>query len=143
MTLDRATFQDWLDRYVAAWRSYDPQAIGELFSEEADYRYHPKDDPVHGRDAIVASWLDEPDDPGTYDGHYEPLAIDGEEHVASGWSRYFDEKGEVADEYWNIYLCRFDDDGRCRDFTEWWIRSREFARRAAETAAAGDGAHAE
>jgi len=31
----------WLDDYVAAWRSYDPEAIGALFSEDAEYRYHP------------------------------------------------------------------------------------------------------
>ena len=23
--------QAWLDRYIAAWRSYDPEAIGDLF----------------------------------------------------------------------------------------------------------------
>jgi hypothetical protein len=137
MTLDRPGFQAWLDRYVEAWKSYDPQAIGDLFSEDARYRYHPEDEPVIGRDAIVASWLDGRDDPGTYDGHYEPLAIDGEDHVASGWSRYFTD-GELSDEYWNIYLCRFDDEGRCRDFTEWWIRDREFARRA-RTAASTEG----
>lgn len=26
--------QDWLDRYVVAWRTYDPAAIGELFAEQ-------------------------------------------------------------------------------------------------------------
>ena len=139
MTLDAAAFQAWLDRYVEAWKSYDPAEIADLFSQDAEYRYHPADDPVRGREAIVASWLDEPDEKGTYDAHYEPLAIDGENHVASGWSRYFGPNGELADEYWNVYLCRFDDEGRCREFTEWWIRSREFARRDRE-AAAGAGA---
>ncbi len=130
MTLDRAAFQEWLDRYVEAWKSYDPQAIGDLFSEDAEYRYHPQDDPEKGRATIVAAWLDEPDEPGRYDGKYEPLAIDGENHVATGWSRYFDENGELEDDYCNIYLCRFDAEGRCREFTEWWIQSRRFRKRA-------------
>ena len=52
-----------------------------------------------------------------------------------GWSRYFDPPGELSDEYWNIYLCRFDEVGRCREFTEWWIRSRQFAK-AAESSTA-------
>jgi hypothetical protein len=30
MALTHAQFQDWLDRYVAAWKSYDPQQIGEF-----------------------------------------------------------------------------------------------------------------
>ncbi len=109
--MDRRGFQDWLDRYVAAWKSYDRDAIAELWSEDAEYRHHPEDEP------------------GRYDGRYEVLAIDGQEHVAMGWSREFDERGELQDEYWNIYRCQFDRDGRCTLFTEWWIRDREFARR--------------
>lgn len=127
--MDHAGFQEWLDRYVAAWKSYDAAEIGELFSEDAEYRYHPEDEPERGRDAIVASWLDDPDEPARFDASYEVLAIDGEEHVAMGWSRYYDERGDLEDEYWNIYRCQFDADGRCRLFTEWWIRDREFARR--------------
>jgi hypothetical protein len=127
MTLDHAGFQAWLDRYVAAWKSYDPQAIGDLFSEDATYRYHPEDEPLRGRDAIVASWLEDTDDPGAYDARYESLAIDGENHVASGWTRYFTKAGDLRDEYWNIYLVHFDHDGRATSFTEWWIQDREFA----------------
>jgi hypothetical protein len=33
--MTRDEVQDWLDRYVDAWRSYDADAIGELFSEDA------------------------------------------------------------------------------------------------------------
>jgi hypothetical protein len=137
MTLDRAGFGDWLDRYVAAWKSYDPQAIGDLFSKDAEYRYHPQDEPIRGRDEIVASWLEGRDDPGTYDAKYEPLAVDGDTCVATGWSRYFKADGTLRDEYSNIYLCRFDDDGRCREFTEWWIQNRAFAGAAAQASAQG------
>ena len=136
MTLDRPAFQAWLDRYVAAWRSYDPAQIGALFSDDARYRYHPKDEPVVGRDAIVADWLDGADPKDTYDAHYEPLAIDGAAHVARGWSRYFTPTGELRDEYWNIYLVEFDDAGQATSFTEWWIQDRAFARRAREAAIA-------
>ena len=136
MTLDRAAFQAWLDRYVDAWRSYDAAAIGALFAPDAEYRYHPKDDPVRGRDAIVADWLEDRDDAGTYEAAYEVLAIDGEQHVAVGWTRYFTGDGTLDNEYSNIYLCRFDAEGRCSSFTEWWIQDREFARRDRQRAAA-------
>ncbi len=125
--MDRSAFQDWLDRYVAAWKSYDAGQIGDLFSENAEYRYHPQDEPVVGRDAIVASWLEDRDETGTYDAHYEPLAIDGDVHVATGTSSYFDADGEVRDEYANVYVCRFDSEGRCSSFTEYWIRARRFS----------------
>ena len=128
-TLTHEAFQMWLDRYVAAWKSYDPDAIGDLFSEDASYRYHPEDEPVEGRAAITADWLQDPDEPGTYDGHYEPLAIDASNgnHVASGWTRYLTSSGDLRDEYWNIYLVTFDESGHATAFTEWWIQDREFA----------------
>jgi hypothetical protein len=35
----------------------DAAAIADLFSADVAYRYHPSDEPVTGRDAVVASWL--------------------------------------------------------------------------------------
>ena len=127
--MNREQFQHWLDAYVEAWKTYDAQQIGALFSAEADYRYHPQDEPVHGRDEIVKSWLDGRDDPGTYDAEYHPLAIDGDVHVANGWSRYFDAQGDPRDEYLNVYVCQFNDAGECTDFTEYWAQNRAFRRR--------------
>ena len=37
--MDHAAAQEWLDRYIAAWESYDPDAIAGLFSEDVVYRY--------------------------------------------------------------------------------------------------------
>lgn len=133
--MDRQGFQGWLNRYVEAWKSYDRDHIGALFSEDATYRYHPQDEPERGRDAIVANWLENRDDPGTYDAHYEPLAIDGDVHVAHGWSRYFYPDRNMRDEYFNVYICRFNAAGECTDFTEYWIQNREFARLAREQTA--------
>jgi hypothetical protein len=74
--MDHQNAQAWLDRYVAAWLSYDPGDVALLFSEDVRYRYHPYDEPIVGRDAVVASWLGEGDSddastrdaPGTYGG---------------------------------------------------------------------------
>lgn len=134
--MDRPAFQRWLDAYVDAWKTYEPDKIGALFSEDAQYCYHPQDEPVRGRQAIVDSWLEEPDAAGTYDASYHPLAIDGDVHVAEGVSRYFDAEGELRDEYCNVYVCRFDGDERCTEFTEYWIQNREFRRRDGQPPAA-------
>jgi hypothetical protein len=126
--MTRDDVQAWLDRYVAAWISYDPAAIGDLFSPDAHYRYHPPDEPVVGRDAIVRSWT-EPDgdassrdDPGTYEARYEPFAVDGERAVAVGWSRYWTDASRAAVRavYDNCFLLEFGADGRCRSFTEFF-----------------------
>ena len=57
-TVDKAGFQDWLDRYVEAWKSYDPEAIGDLFSADVLYKYHPLDEGTRGRDEVVKDWTD-------------------------------------------------------------------------------------
>ena len=131
--MDRQRFQDWLDAYIKAWKTYDEASVEALFSEDVDYRYHPNSDPVHGRAAVVASWLDNKDDPETYDAKYEVLAIDGEVHVGHGRSQYFEGPGgKLRDEYFNVYVCRFNDAGECTEFTEYWMQNSEFRRRARE-----------
>jgi hypothetical protein len=122
--VDAAAVDRWLARYVAAWKSYDRDAIGELFSPDAAYRYHPYDEPVVGRDAIVESWLEEDrlDEPGSFEAGYSAFAVDGDRAVAVGASTYFDESGAVDRVYDNVYLLRFDGEGRCSEFTEWFMK---------------------
>jgi len=129
--VDTEAAQDWLQRYVAAWVSYDPADIAALFSEDVTYRYHPFDEPIVGRDAVVRSWLGEDevgegstrDAPGTYDAAYSPVAVDGDVVVATGSSRYRESpEGPVVRVYDNCFVMRFDAEGRCRDFTEYYIQ---------------------
>ncbi len=120
--LDRAKVTAWLDAYVRAWKTYDQQAIGDLFSEDATYAYTPYSEPIRGRAAIVASWLEEPGAPGTYDGHYEPIVIEGNRAVSNGRSRYFEQDGSTLKAEWdNIFVLRFDDEGRCTEYKEWYM----------------------
>lgn len=129
--MDLESAQRWLNRYIEAWLSYDPDEVAALFSEDVTYRYHPYDEPVVGRQAVVSSWLAEDasdgastrDAPGTYDAAYSPVAIDGDTVVATGTSRYRDvPDGPVVRIYENCFILRFDGEGRCRDFTEYYIR---------------------
>jgi ketosteroid isomerase-like protein len=132
--MDRQKFQAWLDGYVEAWKTYDEAKIGALFADDVEYRYHPNDDePLHGRAAVVSNWLENKDAAGTYDASYRVLAIDGETYVANGHSDYFDGPGgPLRDQYFNVYICRFNDRGECTSFTEYWIQGIEFRRAARE-----------
>jgi hypothetical protein len=116
----RDDVQQWLDDYVSAWRTHDPVAIGDLFSLDATYRYHAYDEPVTGRDAIVADWLESPDAAGTWDAHYEPFAVEGDRAVAIGESHYRHPDGSFKTLYYNLWTLRFDADGRCADFVEYY-----------------------
>ena len=123
--MDRERFQAWLDRYVDAWRANDADAVGALFADDAQYRYHPWDEPVVGREAIIASWLEEPDEPDSWDARYEPWAIAEDRAVATGVTRYSPAAGTPAREYHNVFLCRFDAGGRCVEFTEIFLKRPE------------------
>ena len=133
--MDRERVQGWLDRYVEAWRTYDATLIGELFTEDAEYRYRPADEPVRGREAIVASWLTPQgpasgrDEPGTFEGRYEPFAVEGDRAVAVGRTDYWTdaEHARLDKTYDNAWLLEFDPAGRCRRFTEFFMKRRTSA----------------
>jgi uncharacterized protein (TIGR02246 family) len=120
----------WLDAYIRAWESNDPDAIGELFTEDAVYFpppgntwTSPHEDVLRGREAIVAAWLEDPDPPGSWVADYRPEAIASDLAIATGTSTYFQEGGEtVRAEYSNVFLLRFDADMRCREYREWYMR---------------------
>src|SRR3954467_9303470 len=118
MAIDAAHVQRWLDDYVRAWETYDVEAIGALFSDDAEYRWHPwdeGDDVARGRDEIVGGWLaeDARDPEGTYEGRYEPVAVDVNIAVARGISRYYSdtEHTSLDKEYHNVFVIAFDDEG--------------------------------
>ena len=116
---------------MAAWLSYDAKDIAALFSADVAYRYHPSDEPITGREAVVASWLGEGnsngastrDAPGTYAAQYEAVAVDDDVVVATGTSSYRERPdGPVVRVYDNCFVMRFDADGNCHEFTEYYLR---------------------
>ena len=121
MTSDEV--QDWLDRYVEAWRANEREPIEALFTEDAVYGHRPWDSDEHtfrGRDAIVDNWLDDTDTPGSWEAQYAPYIVEGDRAVAVGWSRYLASGTEPERTFHNAYLLRFAPDGRCAEFREFY-----------------------
>lgn len=114
--LPRHQVQRWLDDYIAAWDSYDEDAILALFTPEATYAYHPYDEPVQGAGAIAASWLEDPDEARSWQASYAPALIEGNAAIVKGETRYAD--GRV---FSNLFEVEFDAAGRCTRFTEWFM----------------------
>jgi len=122
--MERTDLQAWLDRYVDAWRQNKPEAIEALFTEDAIYRFRPysaEGEVATGRQAIVEQWLSEPDDPQAWEADYEVFAVDGDRGVATGTSHYFATTYRPDRLYYNCFLLRFDADGRCAEFTEYFM----------------------
>ena len=123
--MTKTDLQAWLDRYIEAWRTSSETAIEELFTEDATYRFHPYDQGdkvVVGRDRIIAAWLDDPDDPATWEAAYEAWAVDGDRGVGVGTSRYLATGDNPERLYHNCFLMKFAEDGRCSEFTEYYMR---------------------
>lgn len=111
----------WLDAYIDAWRSYDRDAIADLFTPDVRYEPEPYSS-LRGRDEVVDAWLADQDPVDSWRAHYDPIAIDGWLAIATGVSRYFDEDGDERAVYHNIFVLEFDPDGRCRHYREWYMR---------------------
>ncbi len=120
--MDEAQAQEWLDRYVEVWRSGDREQIGDLFTDDVSYRYHPYDEPVLGRQAVVQSWLEDWDPKEPWEAKYRVYAVDGDRVVATGTSRYMEYRDHPERLYDNVFLLEFDDEGRCSEFTEFFVK---------------------
>ncbi|GIG61387.1 hypothetical protein Lfu02_57590 [Longispora fulva] len=108
----------WIEGYVAAWESNRPDDIGALFTDDARYHTEPFAEPWRGREEIVRQWLAHADAPGDATFRWEPVAVGGPVSVITGRTVY----REPPREYHNLWLIRLDDQGRCAEFTEWYMR---------------------
>jgi uncharacterized protein (TIGR02246 family) len=109
--------QRWVDDFVAAWRSRDPEAITDLFTADATYAHSPWKEPLQGVEAIVEDWLAELDPPGSWQAEYEAAYVAGNVAIVKGRTEY-PEEGRT---YANLFEVEFED-GRCSSLVEWHMR---------------------
>jgi uncharacterized protein (TIGR02246 family) len=119
--MDESSVASWVDRYARAWETNDPAAIGDLFAADARYYQRPDGEPWRGRAGIVAGWLEGQDEPGTWTFRHQVLATADDLAFVRGWTHYVDPPAD----YSNLWMLRFDDAGRCAEFTEWWMQPSE------------------
>lgn len=122
--MNHSDVQAWLDRYVEAWRANERGRIEQLFTDDVVYRFRPyRSYPAtEGIDGVVDAWLGETrDEPDAWEAAYEPYVVDGDRAVAVGYSRYFATADEPERTYHNAFLLRFAPDGRCAEFTEYYM----------------------
>ena len=108
---------EWIAGYERAWSSNDQEAIGALFTDDALYYTTPFREPWRGRADIVAGWLDRKDEPGQWSFVWQPLVDGPELSIITGITTYADPPLV----YSNLWVIRLDSEGRCSEFTEWWM----------------------
>lgn len=108
---------EWLDRYLQAWRTKDPDDVRAVFADDAEYWFRPDDtDPAKGIDAIIAMWDDEPMDPEI---DLRVLIEDDALGIITGTVVY-----PGHESYSNLWEVHFAPDGRARRFVEWFMTPR-------------------
>jgi ketosteroid isomerase-like protein len=104
----------WVGRYERAWRDEDVDAVAALFTEDAAYRVSPYEPSAVGHEAIRALWLGDAGRPFSMDAAV--VAVDGAVAVVRVDVVY---RAPVVQEYRDIWLLRFANDGRVEDYEEW------------------------
>lgn len=110
--------REWIEGYIRAWDSNDPEQIGALFTDGAVYFTEPWAEPWRGREGIVAGWLENRDEPGDATFEWEPLVETADVSLITGTTVY----REPPRTYSNIWVIRLEPDGRCREFVEWYMQ---------------------
>ena len=120
---DSTTLTAWVNDYLHAWDSNEPDDIRAMFTEDAEYRTAPFHAPRIGLDAIVAGWLEDRDEPGDHEFEWTELGIDGDVAFVEGETRYTSGRRHA-----NLWVIRFAPDGRATSFTEWYMEHPESER---------------
>jgi hypothetical protein len=115
--VNREQVADWVAAYERAWRAPGTGALAGIFTPDATYRQGPYDEPVTGLPAIAGLWEAERDGPDeAFRMTSEVIAADGSAAVARVEVSY---GNPVRQEYRDLWVLRFADDGRCASFEEW------------------------
>lgn len=114
--MDRSTVEAWVGEYERAWRAPGTDKLGDLFAPGIGYQVSPWAEPLTGLPALAEFWetgRDSPDESFTMEP--EVVAVDGLTAVVRAEVEYPDQPARWRD----LWVLRFDDDGRCTWFEEW------------------------
>jgi len=114
-----ATTQNWLDGYLTAWRTKQADDVRAIFTDDAEYWFHPYDaEPVRGIDAIIAAWM-EPE----WTVAVPDLGVLVESDTLGIVRGSVDYPGHSS--YMNLWEVHFAPDGRAQKFVEWYLKRPE------------------
>ena len=115
--IDRALVSRWLAGYEAAWRSAGTKSLAALFTGDATYLQSPYEQPVTGLEAIGRMWEQEREGPDeVFALAASIVAVDDPTAVVRAEVTYGDPPDQ---QYRDLWVIRFADDGRCARFEEW------------------------
>ena len=110
--MDTDAVMAWVAGYERAWREDDLAGLDRLFTDDAQYPTSPYSAPWNGLAAIREHWSDD----GPFEMSAEPVAVEDRSAVVRVLVRYV---AEPQQEYLDLWVLRFAEDGRVEHFEEW------------------------
>jgi uncharacterized protein (TIGR02246 family) len=117
----RAAAERWMQGYLRAWASDDPDEIQALFTDDATYLTSPFAKPWTGREAIVEQWIKGGDSGAKWHFDYEIVAVDGATAAVRGETTYEATEKDPEKVYANLWIIVLAPDGRATSFEEFWM----------------------
>ena len=112
--MDTSEVMAWVAEYERAWRASDAAAVRQLFTEDAEYLTSPYDPAKVGHAAIEEFWI--VDEGQEFTVTARPVAVQDRTAVVRLVVTYVREDPQ---EYTDLWLLRFAEDGRVTWFEEW------------------------
>lgn len=116
--VDKDAVEKWVAGYERAWRTPGTDPLAELFSPDVSYLPSPWAQPIVGLRRLGPWWDAEragPDEPFTMTS--QVVAVDGDTAVVRIAVDYLGDDGPSR--WRDLWIVRFDADGRCAAFEEW------------------------
>jgi uncharacterized protein (TIGR02246 family) len=115
--MERDDVHRWVERYEQAWRTAGTDELPGLFTPDATYLTSPWARPVEGLTAIRELWENERESADeAFAMTSEIVAVDERTAVVRVAVDYRD----PGEQRWrDLWVLRFEDDGRCAAFEEW------------------------
>ncbi len=113
----RSQVKSWIADYERAWRTSGTASLRDLFAEDASYQQTPYAAPILGLIDIASMWEEEREGPDeVFTVTSDIVAVEDDTAVVRVRVEYGD---PVSQEYLDLWVIRFDADGRCGSFEEW------------------------
>ena len=117
----RDAVERWMQHYITAWTTNDPEDIRALFTEDAVYATSPQEpEPWKGREQSWNTGLPGATSPTTGRSSGKLLGVDGGRAFVQGLTSY---RGNSRS-YDNLWVIQLTADGRASSFTEWYMQRK-------------------
>lgn len=118
-----ADIQDWIDRYVDAWRSSDSAKLANIFSNDISYRVSPWKPPLKGLLELEKFWEQARTGPDEiFELQSYIVAIEDKIAVVRIEVKY---ANDTPSDWRDLWIITFDENSLCVSFEEWPFSSEQ------------------